>query len=118
MEQNVPQNALIYFKRLYADANGNSWDNLNMLRGDSSRNTVEGRIFDHHIKIGHINSREPVNSCFNLSASERMAQCFKGFGVSYLLLDIGPGKLTWDARDPALTLEHQVAGTFLFKFRL
>jgi hypothetical protein len=118
IEENVPANALIYFKRLYTDANGNNWDNLNMLRGDSSRNSVQGRIFDHHIKVGHINSREPVNACFDLSASAKMAECFKGFGVNYLLLDMGPGKLTWDPKDSSLMLEHQVAGIFLFKFRL
>src|SRR5207249_4937304 len=60
IQENSPSNSLIYFTRFAA---GNTWDNLGILRGDSSRNTVQGRIFDHHIKIGQIKSREPVNAC-------------------------------------------------------
>jgi len=83
IQENSPSNSLIYFTRFAA---GNTWDNLGILRGDSSRNTVQGRIFDHHIKIGQIKSREPVNACLTYNAIG-MRDCLKRFGVNYLLVE-------------------------------
>src|SRR5205823_144867 len=105
IEENSPRNSLIYFTRFAA---GNAWDNLNILRGDSSRNTVYGRIFDHHIKIGQIKSRDPVNACLKYDAIG-MAECLERFGVDYLL--VGPEGSIQDRSEMKkipLTLEHQL----------
>ena len=112
IQENSPSNSLIYFTRFAA---GNTWDNLGILRGDSSRNTVQGRIFDHHIKIGQIKSREPVNACLQHDAIG-MAECLKRFGVNYLLVETGDSlQDRTEMRKIPLTLEHQVAGTYLFR---
>ncbi len=112
--QNLPENALIYFHRLTVQAD---WDNLNMVRGDSARNSVQGRIFDHHVKIGEIKSRERVNACLKSDAAT-IANCFKGFGVNYLLLDAGddsPERRDQIKKLP-FTLVHQEATSYLFRF--
>jgi len=112
IEANSPRNSLIYFTRFAA---GNTWDNLSVLRGDSSRNTVQGRIFDHHIKFGQIKSRDPVNACLQYSALG-MAECLKRFGVDYLLVETEDSlQDRSEMRKIPLTLEHQVGGTYLFR---
>jgi len=112
IQENSPSNSLIYFTRFAA---GNTWDNLGILRGDSSRNTVQGRIFDHHIKIGQIKSREPVNACLTYNAIG-MRDCLKRFGVNYLLVETEDSlQDRTEMRKIPLTLEHQVAGTYLFR---
>jgi len=112
IQENSPSNSLIYFTRFAA---GNTWDNLGILRGDSSRNTIQGRIFDHHIKIGQIKSREPVNACLTYDAIG-MRDCLKRFGVNYLLVETQDSlQDRSEMRKIPLTLEHQVAGTYLFR---
>jgi len=115
IEENTPRNSLIYFTRFAA---GNAWDNLNIFRGDSGRNTVHGRIFDHHIKVGQIKSREPVNACLQYDAA-RLAECLRSFGVNYLLVETEDSSQDrTEMRKIPLRLEHQVGGTYLFRLGL
>ena len=115
VEENTPKNSLIYFTRFAA---GNTWDNLSILRGDSSRNTVQGRIFDHHIKRGQIKSRDPVNACLQYDAIG-LAECLKRFGVNYLLVETEDSPQDKaEMRKIPLILERQVAGVYLFRLRL